>query len=68
MKITPIRMRRVKAELEIDEAVEELKISKGMLYRIEQGISNPGTKLIARMAKVYNCKVDDIFKDLKITG
>lgn len=68
MKITPIKLRRINAGLETDEAVEALKISKSTFYKIEQGWGNPSAQLIARMAKTYDCKIDDIFKDLKITG
>ncbi len=68
MKITPIKLRRINAGLETDEAVQALKISRSTFYKIEQGWGNPSAQLIARMARVYACKTDDIFKDLNITG
>ena len=68
MKITPIKIRRINAGLETNEAVEELKISKRTFYKLEQGHQNPSAELIARMAKVYKCTADEIFKDFNIKG
>ncbi|MBU6134898.1 helix-turn-helix transcriptional regulator [Clostridium tertium] len=68
MKITPIKIRRINAGLETNEAVEELKISKSTFYKLEQGHQNPSAELIARMAKVYKCTTDEIFKDFNIKG
>lgn len=69
MKITPIRTRRINAGLEIDEAVEKLRISKSTFYKLEQGWGGtPSAQLIKRMADTYGCTTDEIFRDLKITG
>lgn len=68
MKITPIKIRRINAGLQTNEAVEELKISKSTFYKLEQGHQKPSTELIARMAKVYKCTTDEIFKDFDIKG
>jgi len=69
MKITPILLRRINAGItDIDEAVKALGISKSTFYKLEQGRTIPSSQLIARIAKVYKCSVDDIFKDLKISG
>ena len=68
MKITPIKIRRIVTGLDTNEAVEKLRISKSMLYKMEQGWQRPGTDLIARMAKLYGGTVDEIYEDLKITG
>ena len=68
MKITPIRTRRMNAGLETNEALEKLKISKSMFYKLEQGYRTPSAELAVRMARVYNCSTDEIFKDFKITG
>ena len=67
MKITPIKIRRINAGLHTVEAVEQLKISKSTFYKLE-GHGSPSAELIARMARVYNCTTDEIFKDFKITG
>lgn len=69
MRITPIRTRRINAGLEIDEAVEKLRISKSTFYKLEQGWGGtPSAQLIKRMADTYGCTTDEIFRDLKITG
>ena len=68
MKITPIKLRRINAGFETNKAVEKLKISKSTFYKLEQGHQSPSAELIARMAKVYSCTTDEIFKDFKITG
>ena len=54
MKITPIRIRRINAGLEIDEAVEKLGISKSTFYKLEQGWGGtPSAQLIKRMSLIY---------------
>ena len=68
MKITPIKIRRMNVGLQTDEAVEELKISKSSFYKLEEGHQIPSPLLIARMAKVYQCTTDEIFKDFNIRG
>ena len=69
MKLTPIRLKRINAGLDIDEAVEKLQISKSTFYKLEQGHGGtPPAVLIKRMANIYGCTTDEIFKDLKITG
>lgn len=68
LKITPIRIRRMNAGLETKEAVQALKISQSAFYKIEQGCLVPSPELLKRMANTYQCTVDEIFKDLGITG
>ena len=68
MRLTPIKIRRINAGLETEEAIEKLGISKSTFYKLEQGYASPSAMLIARMAKTYGCTIDDIFKDLKIKG
>lgn len=68
MKITPIKIRRMTAGLQTDEAVEMLQISKSSFYKLEQGHQKPSAELIARIARVYQCTVDEIFKDFNIRG
>ena len=68
MKITPIKIRSMNVGLQTDEAVEELKISKSSFYKLEEGHQIPSALLIARMAKVYQCTTDEIFKDFNIRG
>ena len=68
MKITPIRIRRINAGLDTEEALEKLTISKSMFYKLEQGHRTPSAELVVRIANAYNCTTDEIFKDFKITG
>lgn len=69
MKITPIRLKRINAGLDVEQAVEKLQISKSTFYKLEQGHGGiPSAILIKRMADTYGCTTDEIFKDLKITG
>ncbi|MCS4471139.1 helix-turn-helix transcriptional regulator [Clostridium botulinum] len=66
MKITPIKIRRINMGLDTNKAVEMLGISKSTFYKLEQGHTTPSAKLISKIAKVYECTIDEIFKDLKI--
>ena len=68
MKITPIKLRRINAGFETDEAAEKLQISMSTFYKLEQGHGKPSTVLIARMARLYKCTIDELFRDFKITG
>lgn len=68
MKITPIRLRRLNAGLESKETIKALGISRSTFYKLEQGWSNPGVQLIGKLANTYKCTVDEIYKDLGITG
>ncbi|MPM79953.1 hypothetical protein SDC9_126996 [bioreactor metagenome] len=68
MKITPIKTRRINAGMGTNEAVEQLGISKSTFYKLEQGHQEPSAKLIARIAKVYNCTTDEVFEDFNIRG
>ena len=68
MKIKPIQLRRLNAGVETKEAIEKLKISKSTFYKLEGGHTSPSARLIARIAKTYNCSIDDVYQDLNITG
>lgn len=66
MKITPLKIRRINAGFETDQAADELKISKSTFYKLEQGWTTPSAQLIKRLAILYKCSTDEIFKDLNI--
>lgn len=68
MKLTPIRLRRLKLGFNSEEVIELLDISKSTFYKLEQGWANPSPMLIKRIAEIYECTTDDIFRDLKISG
>lgn len=66
MKLTPIRLRRLNMGIERDEAIKALNITKSTFYKLEQGWVTPSLKLIKRLASLYQCSIDEIFKELKI--
>lgn len=66
MKLTPIRLRRLKLGLLSEETIKTLGISKSTFYKLEQGWENPSPKLIKKLAKTYNCTIDEIYRDLNI--
>lgn len=66
MKITPIRLKRLNAGIELNEAVEKLGVSRSTVYKVEQGHLKPSRDLILKMSEVYKCSTDEIFKALKI--
>lgn len=68
MKLTPIRLRRLNAGLDSEQAMKALKITKSTFYKLEQGWTSPSPQLIKRLADAYKCTTDEIFSDLKITG
>lgn len=68
MVITPIKLRRLNARIEINEAADKIQISRSTLYKIEGGHTSPSARLIARIAKTYKCSIDEIYKDLNIVG
>lgn len=68
MKLTPIRLRRLNAGLESKDALGKLGITQSTFYKLEQGWTSPSPQLIKRLANTYKCTVDEIFKDLGITG
>lgn len=59
-----IRDLRLKAKVDVNEASERLGISYSMLTKIETGYRRPGPKTIIKMAKLYGCSIDDIYKCL----
>ena len=70
MKSEPIKLRRLRTGfINREEVANLLGISEAYLGKLERGEkTTPSTQLIARMAKVYKCTTDEIFKDFNITG
>lgn len=69
MKVEPIKLRRLNAGfLDRGEVASLLGIKKAYLEKLEYGTKTPSAQLIARMAKLYKCTTDEIFKDFNITG
>lgn len=68
MKMIGIKQLRIKAGLTTDEVVNELGISRSMLYKVEQGHRSPSKGLIMRMSSIYHCSIEDIFLGINITN
>lgn len=69
MKLEPIKLRRLRAGfIDREEVANLLGISELYLGKLERGDKTPSPKLIVRMAKLYRCTTDEIFKDFNITG
>lgn len=66
MKLSAIRLKRLNADVDMDKAIEVLGISKSAFYKIEQGHLKPSRDVIAKMAKLYDCSIDELYKALKI--
>lgn len=43
------------------EAAKNLGISNSMMYQMEGGYKNPSPQLAIKMARQFNCKLEDIF-------
>lgn len=69
MKLEPIKLRRLRAGfIDREEVANLLGISESYLGKLERWDKTPSPKLIVRMAKLYRCTTDEIFKDFNITG
>lgn len=49
-------------------AAEKLKISHSMMYQIEEGHKQPSASLGIKMAKLFNCTLEDIFLPFNTTN
>ena len=67
MKASPVRFLRLKADIDIEKAVQAIGISKSMFYKIELGYRFPSEKVICKMSELYECSIDDIYKALGIS-
>jgi len=48
-------------KLRQEDLAEDLQVTRQTINAIEQGRSNPSLELALRMAKMFNCKVEDLF-------
>lgn len=55
---------RLNAGLEMNEAAKRINISKSYLYKIEEGNTLPGIKVVLRMQKVYGCTLEDLLRPI----
>lgn len=68
MGFSQIKTRRINLGIKSQEAIKLLGISQITFYKLEQGITNPSSQLIRKLAKVYKCTTDEILRDLKDVG
>ncbi|UZQ51625.1 helix-turn-helix transcriptional regulator [Clostridium kluyveri] len=52
----------------VKEVVPFLQVTRSMVYQMEEGYKRPSPELGARMAKLYNCSLDDIFLPIITTN
>ncbi|NFH47233.1 transcriptional regulator [Clostridium sporogenes] len=45
----------------VKNATSKLEISDSMMYQIEGGYKKPSPNLAIKMAKLFNCTMEDIF-------
>lgn len=68
MKTSAVRILRLRAEIELEKAVQTFGISKSMFYKVELGRRIPSTKVIYKMSELYDCSIDEIYRALGISG
>lgn len=56
-----IKYLRKKNNISLKEAAEKAKISKSNLIRIEKGLVNTGLITLAKISKVLNIKLSELF-------
>jgi len=58
-----LKLNRLKnGEMTQEELAAALKVSRQTINAIENGKFNPSVKLALKMAKVFNCRIEDIFE------
>jgi putative transcriptional regulator len=67
MKTSAVRFLRLKAEVDVNQAVQAFDISKSMFYKIELGHRLPSARVICKMSELYDCSIDEIYKALNIS-
>lgn len=56
-----IKELRVCNHLTQDQLAEKLKVSRQTIISLEKGRYNPSLILAFKLAKIFNCKIEDIF-------
>lgn len=60
MRTNLIKLRK-KKKLSVNKISQLLGISTSHYYKIESGVRNPNFILAGKIAKLFNCTVDEIF-------
>lgn len=58
-----LREKREEAELTQNEVAEELHVSPQSISKWERGEALPSVEFLPKLAEIYNCKIDDFFKE-----
>lgn len=56
-----LKVLRVECEWTQEELAQKLNITRQTVIAIEKGKYNPSLNLAFKMAKLFNCKIEDIF-------
>jgi putative transcriptional regulator len=58
-----IKVFRAMNDLTQDELAEQLGVSRQTIINIEKGNTEPSIKIVLQMARVFNCKVEELFME-----
>jgi putative transcriptional regulator len=59
---TRIKELRARYNLTQDELADKVGVTRQTMLYLEKGKYNPSLVLAARIAKVFNCKIEDVFE------
>jgi putative transcriptional regulator len=59
---TRIKELRARYNLTQDELADEVGVTRQTLLYLEKGKYNPSLVLAAKIAKVFECKIEDVFE------
>jgi putative transcriptional regulator len=59
---TKIKELRARYNLTQDELADEVGVTRQTLLYLEKGKYNPSLVLAAKIAKVFDCKIEDVFE------
>jgi putative transcriptional regulator len=59
---TRIKELRARYNLTQDELADEVGVTRQTLLYLEKGKYNPSLVLAAKIAKVFDCKIEDVFE------
>lgn len=66
LKNSPIKLRRINKDMEVEYVAKLLDIKKERLYKIEAGHQRLTIQIAVKLSKIYKCSIEDICKDFGI--
>lgn len=57
------REARLNAGISVREVVAEMGVTDAAIYQWETGATRPRTSMLIKLAKLYNCTVDEMLTD-----